>query len=147
MTQSPAPGWYPDGSGATRWWDGSAWTEHVQPAADQQPAAPAAPEPEPAPALPEGALMQAKSHIAGKNALVTVYPDRIEWERTGLMVLGHGASEVIPIRAITSVSAKRGGALLTGVVLNTAGGKIEVRLGNKDVDRFKQTVTDLVIRA
>lgn len=34
---SVAPGWYPDGNGATRWWDGSAWTEHVAPA--QAPAA------------------------------------------------------------------------------------------------------------
>ena len=24
-----APGWYPDGSGAQRWWDGRGWTEHV----------------------------------------------------------------------------------------------------------------------
>lgn len=24
-----APGWYDDGGGAMRWWDGSAWTEHV----------------------------------------------------------------------------------------------------------------------
>ena len=23
------PGWYPDGSGNSRWWDGSRWTEHV----------------------------------------------------------------------------------------------------------------------
>jgi hypothetical protein len=32
-------GWYPDGTGSVRWWDGSAWTEHTQPAA-QPPAAP-----------------------------------------------------------------------------------------------------------
>lgn len=28
--QQPAPGWYPDGSGALRWWDGTQWTAHVQ---------------------------------------------------------------------------------------------------------------------
>jgi uncharacterized protein YxjI len=29
----PPPAWYPDpsGTGGTRWWDGQAWTEHVQP--------------------------------------------------------------------------------------------------------------------
>src|SRR5688572_29281016 len=24
------PGWYDDGRGALRWWDGAQWTEHVQ---------------------------------------------------------------------------------------------------------------------
>ncbi len=26
---APAPGWYPDASGAQRWWDGRGWTDHV----------------------------------------------------------------------------------------------------------------------
>ena len=26
---NPAPGWYDDGSGEQRWWDGYAWTTHV----------------------------------------------------------------------------------------------------------------------
>lgn len=30
MTDRIEPGWYPDGRGAMRWWDGQAWTEHVQ---------------------------------------------------------------------------------------------------------------------
>lgn len=37
MTSIPPAGWYPDpsaeGTGHQRWWDGSAWTAHVQPAA------------------------------------------------------------------------------------------------------------------
>lgn len=36
------PGWYPDGQGGQRWWDGTQWTEHTQPGApaDAPPAAP-----------------------------------------------------------------------------------------------------------
>ncbi|THI95841.1 DUF2510 domain-containing protein, partial [Nocardioides sp.] len=26
------PGWYPDGEGHQRWFDGNGWTDHVQPA-------------------------------------------------------------------------------------------------------------------
>ena len=42
--QAPA-GWYPDGQGGQRWWDGTAWTEHTMPAAQPGPgpAAPSAP--------------------------------------------------------------------------------------------------------
>lgn len=41
----PQPGWYDDGSGqgVQRWWDGSAWTDRVQPAPDAS-----APPPQPA---------------------------------------------------------------------------------------------------
>ena len=41
MTNAPA-GWYPDGSGQQRYWDGTQWTEHFAPA----------PAPAPAPATP-----------------------------------------------------------------------------------------------
>ena len=29
-TPTTAAGWYPDNSGAMRWWDGVRWTDHVQ---------------------------------------------------------------------------------------------------------------------
>ncbi len=41
MSTTP-PGWYDDGHGALRWWDGAAWTEHVA-------------QPEPETPAPEGA--------------------------------------------------------------------------------------------
>lgn len=33
-------GWYPDGQGGQRWWDGTRWTEHTQPGAPQAPQTP-----------------------------------------------------------------------------------------------------------
>lgn len=53
MTQGGTPpGWYDDGQGNQRWFDGTQWTDHVQPAAAAPPATPAAPAtPEP-PAAP-----------------------------------------------------------------------------------------------
>ncbi|MEO9324088.1 DUF2510 domain-containing protein [Nocardioides sp. C4-1] len=46
MTQGTTPpGWYDDGQGGRRWWDGQRWTEHLQSA--QPPPAPAAGPPAP----------------------------------------------------------------------------------------------------
>ncbi|MDW4571720.1 DUF2510 domain-containing protein [Microbacterium sp. M3] len=48
MTTTP-PGWYDDGHGALRWWDGSQWTEHV-----------AQPDPEPSDAPTEAEIVAAQ---------------------------------------------------------------------------------------
>jgi hypothetical protein len=39
----PPAGFYPDSSGAMRWWDGNAWTEHMQASAPSAPSGPSAP--------------------------------------------------------------------------------------------------------
>ncbi len=59
------PGWYPDGQGGQRWWDGTQWTEHTQP-----PAAPAAPSAPAAPAAP------AAPSVPGADLPTQVAPNR-----------------------------------------------------------------------
>lgn len=44
-------GWYDDGHGRLRWWDGSRWTEHTAPLAPQQPVRPQQPARSPRPAV------------------------------------------------------------------------------------------------
>lgn len=39
------PGWYPDGSGGARWWDGRAWTGHYRAPGTPPPEQPSAPSP------------------------------------------------------------------------------------------------------
>jgi hypothetical protein len=49
MTQSTPPGWYPDGQGGQRWWDGNQWTEHTLPPDTSDRPAPAEPVQQPGP--------------------------------------------------------------------------------------------------
>ncbi|MFF2485844.1 DUF2510 domain-containing protein [Microbacterium sp. NPDC058062] len=57
MTTTP-PGWYDDGHGAMRWWDGTQWTEHV-----------AQPDPEASPAPTEAEI------VAGAEAVEPGAPE------------------------------------------------------------------------
>jgi hypothetical protein len=55
LERAPAAGWYDDGTGQVRWWDGDGWTDHLAPASAVPSATPAATvsvtaAPEPAPA-------------------------------------------------------------------------------------------------
>ncbi|MBD3940278.1 DUF2510 domain-containing protein [Microbacterium sp. NEAU-LLC] len=61
MTTTP-PGWYDDGHGALRWWDGAQWTEHV-----------AQPDPEPSPAPTEAQIVAAQP-VAEPAYAPAVYP-------------------------------------------------------------------------
>ena len=98
---SKPAGWYDDGSGRLRWWDGDQWTEHF---ADQQQAivetggstsaglmarakkaagiGGTAATSESFVVAEETPLYEVTSHIDGaKKAKVRLYRDRIEWER------------------------------------------------------------------
>lgn len=71
---STPPGWYPDGQGGQRWWDGNQWTEHTQPpAGGSAPSAPAAPAAPSGPAAPAGPGGDLPTQLAPNRA--ASYPD------------------------------------------------------------------------
>lgn len=104
------------------------------------------------------ALMQFTSHIAGKNAKVAIYPDRIEWEREGRVTMTRalggalvtgslrkgGASEMIPVRAITSVTTKKDGLRNWAVQIITSGNTIDMRVSKDEADQIKSTLMRLM---
>lgn len=105
------------------------------------------------------ALMTFTSHIAGKNAQVAIHQDRIEWEQqgrltatrvlTGAALVGHGrkggGSEMIPIRAITSVTTRKDGLRNHAVSIITAGNTIDMRVSKEEAEQIKATITRLML--
>ncbi|MCW2816951.1 MAG: hypothetical protein JWN84_4406 [Nocardioides sp.] len=63
------PGWYDDGQGAQRWWDGNGWTDHTQPADVTQ----MGPQPTQPPATPPyGQPASATGTGSGKGKLYAI---------------------------------------------------------------------------
>lgn len=118
MTQQSVPaGWYPDGSGRRRWWDGVQWTEHFEPP-PAPPAPPAAPAPAPAAPRTGADTLAIAAYIACAVALIgsiglwtTVF---------GISVAGTEGDGVI-----TLVCA----VLAAGTVLLTVSGGTKPRFG------------------
>lgn len=110
-------------------------------------------------------LMEFKSHTEGKNADVRIYADRIEWDRKDLMgtkskaLLGAATmglslaktglrrasgSEVIPVKAISSVVVERDG-FRQKVKLVCSGNTIDFRCSREEAEQVKKLVTDLML--
>jgi hypothetical protein len=107
------------------------------------------------------ALLEFTSHINGKNAKVQVFPDRLEWTKAGLSggkllaggltmglsMLATGVrnkdTEMIPVRAITSVTSKKHMANTTVSVI-TAGNTIDFKISHSEADRLKSTLLQLM---
>jgi hypothetical protein len=99
------------------------------------------------------------SHISGKNAKVSIYPDRVEWERSGsytgaavktlgLSVIMPGLrkkdAEMIPVRSITSITSKKG---LTNTVVSVIvpGNTIDFRVSHGEAKTVKDTLQRLML--
>jgi Short C-terminal domain len=104
------------------------------------------PRPEPAQNGP-APIMQVTSHDEGRNAVVSLYPDRIERVKARAMLSLSNArqdTEIIPIRAISSVQAKKHG-LRTNVTVYASGNTVEFRIAHQEAQRFKDAVMQLVL--
>lgn len=110
-------------------------------------------------------LLQFDSHVAGKNAQVRVFPDRVEWGKTGWMgtgakaalgvatggmsllatgVRGQKQEDMILIRSISSVSSKKSGLTKHEVNVATSTGVIGFRCTGKEAEDFKRLLLQLV---
>jgi hypothetical protein len=113
-------------------------------------------------------LLSFKSHIDGKNADVAIYTDRIEWSKSG--VLGTGGklalgaatgglsllktgvsgnkskgSEVIPVKAISSVTTKKDGLRFTSVAVICSGNAIDFRVSHGEAAGVKDLLAQLML--
>jgi hypothetical protein len=105
------------------------------------------------------ALMTFTSHIAGKNATVSIHEDRIEWEQkgrvtatrvlTGAALVGMGrkggSTEMIPIRHITSVTTRKDGLTNWAVSVVTSGNTVDMRVSKGEAEQIKQAITRLML--
>jgi hypothetical protein len=115
-------------------------------------------------------VLRFRSHIEGKNAVVSVWADRIEWgQNTGARV-GRAAarwtaaastgglsllatdvggrnktSSIIPIKMIQGVSTARKGVRFTTVVVATAGSSVEFHVVSKGAENIKDTIMNLMV--
>ncbi|WP_040167122.1 DUF2510 domain-containing protein [Microbacterium gorillae] len=106
------------------------------------------------------------SHIAGRNAEVEIWADRIQWRRphgvsgvkvaagvltVGLSLIGTGVrrdrkgSEMLPMKAVTSVSSRRDG-VRSIVDVATSSGVIGFRVHHDEAERIASLLNTLILR-
>jgi len=108
-------------------------------------------------------LMEFTSHVAGRNARVAIYHDRIEWGRSSWRPSGGASAAVltgglslalpgsrrdtnmIPVRHIQGVTTHREGMRFTVVKVATAADVVEFRVGRAEAEQIKATITGLML--
>jgi Short C-terminal domain len=106
-------------------------------------------------------IMEFTSHVAGANARVAIYPDRIEWSRKGykpaggakaailtsglsLALPGRRDTNMIPVRMIQGVTTHRAGLSYTTVKVATAGDVTEFRVTKSQAEQVRQLLLQLM---
>ena len=102
--------------------------------------------------LPEGAVWRGISHEAGRNSIVTLYPDRIERTKPtskfsvpGMLTGGAEDVEVIPTKSISSVQVRRG-AWYHDVTIYASGNTIVLSLDSAEAEKVRGLVMEQVLR-
>ena len=104
-------------------------------------------------------LMECTSHIGGKNAEVAIYADRVEWSQQGRITatraLGGalltgslrkgGSTEMIPMRAITSVATRKDGLRNWAVSIITGGNAIDMRVSKAEAEQIRALIQRLML--
>ncbi len=137
-TQGPPPGWYPDryDQRFSRWWDGRAWTQHVQPNQAMPPPpvpqAPAVQETRPTgagPLLTEPVLVVKKEYLAAGGPFGSIAAEIVDQHGTRVGVLGKvDVDEQEQRRRIFSGSSTDGLGLSDHFELHDAHGQLVVHL-------------------
>lgn len=92
-------------------------------------------------------LLVVISHDEGRNARVSLYADRIERvQDRSMMSLSRARqdAEVIPLRSVSSVQAKKKG-IRTNVTVYATGNTIVFRLGHDEARQFKDEIARLLL--
>lgn len=111
-------------------------------------------------------IMSFKGEVRGKDAIVNVFPDRIEWTRSGgvskgklaaglatggLSLLKTGVktataddSESIAIVTVTGVTTEKDGFRSSKVRVRHPGGTVDFKVGNDEANRLKVAIADLI---
>lgn len=152
-------GWYDDGSGRQRWWDGGQWTDNYL---DEQQS------------VEETPVMTFESEISGDNSVVTVYSDRIEWVKksggvsagkvaagiftaglslaaTGVGKGSYGAKKstdlsILHLATVTGITSERDGRRAI-VVVSTPSMALPLNLPRKEAEQVSRTLNNLVTAA
>lgn len=95
---------------------------------------------------PAGVLVRVTSHDPGRNAVVSVYQDRIERvkERSRTSISrARQDTEVIPMRSVSSVQARKNG-IRTNVTVFTSGNTVEFRCSHNEAQQLKDALLGLI---
>ena len=88
------------------------------------------------------------SHIEGRNAKVSIYPDRIEWTRTKWNLLGSRTdTNMVPIRKIEGVTTHHASLVNDSVKVAAGAAGVEFRVPRAKAADIKSTITRLMLES